>query len=632
MAKSSGAIRAGRAYLELFADKSKLVRTLKSAARDVQKWGATAVTAGKVIGAAGAGIVTPMLGMAKSFADAGGALLDMSQRTGASVEELSTLKYAAEQSGSSIEELESGMRKTQKVVADAAGGSKSAAAALKRLGVSAAELKGLTPDEQFRRIADGAASIADPGERAAAIMGVMGKSATKLLPLMLNGADGIRQMQEEAREVGVEMSTADAQGAEGFGDAINKAWRQIGYLKNGLAKALLPTLMEFLKQASATIMLGMKWVKENKGLVVTIFKIGGALLAGGAALTAFGYALGAVGTALGVAAGLLPIFGAVLGAVLSPLGLTVAAIAAVTGGLGYLVAQTDVGKAALGTLGETFGSVAADAQEAWGGITAALSSGDIGAAAAIAWGLVKLEFTRGIAWVEGLWSEFTTGLNAIWIDTWYGLSDVVGESIGAIESFWNDFTTGLLNVWYETIGWLAEKWEAFVGWLDGKDSSAVQAGIAADTKSKVDANNKAHAAEKQRIEDERRGNSTAREAARAAEQEANQREHNDTMLALTDEVEKARKEFSKSVVKAKDASQQSTGMNTKQAAAAARAAGQGTPAPDLSKMFSAGTFMGATANQALSSQGELDRIAKATEQTARNTTPGRAAPGPKVTA
>ena len=44
----------------------------------------------------------------------GSDLLDMSQRTGVSVEALSELGFAAEQSGADMETLEAGLRKMQK--------------------------------------------------------------------------------------------------------------------------------------------------------------------------------------------------------------------------------------------------------------------------------------------------------------------------------------------------------------------------------------------------------------------------------------------------------------------------------------------------------------------------------------
>src|SRR4030095_5016718 len=56
---------------------------------------------GTVFTVAGVAIVGSMTAMAKSAADYGDKLLDASKRTGASVGELSKLKFAAEQSGAS---------------------------------------------------------------------------------------------------------------------------------------------------------------------------------------------------------------------------------------------------------------------------------------------------------------------------------------------------------------------------------------------------------------------------------------------------------------------------------------------------------------------------------------------------
>ena len=58
----AGAIRAGRAFVELFADDTKLQGTLKRTSASLQKWGAG-------IGAIGAGIVTAFLPAIKAASD-----------------------------------------------------------------------------------------------------------------------------------------------------------------------------------------------------------------------------------------------------------------------------------------------------------------------------------------------------------------------------------------------------------------------------------------------------------------------------------------------------------------------------------------------------------------------------------
>lgn len=106
----------------------------------------------------------------------------MSARTGISVESLSELGYAAQQSGTHMETLEGGVRKLQKFLVAAAQGSDSALSVLRDLGLTLADLGRLTPDQQFERIADRIARIPDPALRAATAMELFGKTGTALLP------------------------------------------------------------------------------------------------------------------------------------------------------------------------------------------------------------------------------------------------------------------------------------------------------------------------------------------------------------------------------------------------------------------------------------------------------------------
>ena len=64
MAAQPGAIRAGRAFVELFADDSKLVRGLKAAEGKLKAFGASIRNLSLKMAGAGTGVLTPMLGAA----------------------------------------------------------------------------------------------------------------------------------------------------------------------------------------------------------------------------------------------------------------------------------------------------------------------------------------------------------------------------------------------------------------------------------------------------------------------------------------------------------------------------------------------------------------------------------------
>ncbi len=73
------AIRAGRAFVELFADDSKLVRGLRAAQAKLKAFGAAVTGMGLKMMGLGAAMLAPLAGAAKSFADTGSRLLDLSQ-------------------------------------------------------------------------------------------------------------------------------------------------------------------------------------------------------------------------------------------------------------------------------------------------------------------------------------------------------------------------------------------------------------------------------------------------------------------------------------------------------------------------------------------------------------------------
>ena len=183
------ASRPAAQFVELFADDSQLVRGLKSAERRLKAFGAGVRSIGTQLLGVGAGIAAPLVATTNVFAQMGDQLGKMSARTGIGVEALSELGYAAEQSGADLGAFENGVRRMQRFVFEAAKGTQLAVETLSRLGLTLSDLNGLSPEQQFERIADRLSKIEDPTKRTALAMEVFGKSGTSLLPLMQDGAE-----------------------------------------------------------------------------------------------------------------------------------------------------------------------------------------------------------------------------------------------------------------------------------------------------------------------------------------------------------------------------------------------------------------------------------------------------------
>ncbi|MBM4018451.1 MAG: hypothetical protein FJ288_09030 [Planctomycetes bacterium] len=328
----------------------------------------------------GTAMITPLLGAAKVFSEMGDSLAKMSARTGVSVEALSELAFAAQQSGADMDSLEVGIKRMQRAIVEAATGSKEATETLAALGLTVADLSGLSPEAQLKLIAERISKIENPTVRAAAALQLFGRSGTGLLPLLKGGAAGLEALQEEARRLGLTISTQDAKAAEKFHDTLSALWQTVKRGVFAVGAALAPTLSDLATQVTDLVVRATAWIKANRGLIVSALKLAAAVVAGGAALVALGYAvstLGSIFTGLGAIIGgvgtALSILGAILGAILSPLGLVITAAAALGA---YLLWASGAGGKALAWLGERFQDLKAEALTAWQGIADALAAGD----------------------------------------------------------------------------------------------------------------------------------------------------------------------------------------------------------------------------------------------------------------
>jgi hypothetical protein len=146
--------------------------------------------AGKLAGlAAGYLSVTATIGAFNGAMNEGGRLSDFSDQTGIAVEQLVLLERAFENNGLKADDLGKTINKMQKFIVAAGDSGSESAKKLHDLGLFSSDLLKLSPDEQFRKIAQTVAEIKDPALRAASSMEIFGKSGGKLMALF-NDFDG----------------------------------------------------------------------------------------------------------------------------------------------------------------------------------------------------------------------------------------------------------------------------------------------------------------------------------------------------------------------------------------------------------------------------------------------------------
>src|ERR1051325_11401920 len=142
MADAKG-IRAGRAYVEIGADKNPLSRALKQASGMLKSWGTSLVVAGAWIGAAGAALAAPLDYSLNTFRQMGGELAHVSTVTGINVEQLSAMAYAATQLGGDTETLNTGIVRMSRYLATMADRSDDVTRALEENGATLDRLNGM---------------------------------------------------------------------------------------------------------------------------------------------------------------------------------------------------------------------------------------------------------------------------------------------------------------------------------------------------------------------------------------------------------------------------------------------------------------------------------------------------------
>lgn len=640
-------IRAGRAFVELFADDSKLVRGLRSAEHKLRAFGNGIRTLGLKMMAIGAGLLTPLIGSAKAFSKMGDEVAKMSKRTGLSVETLSELKFVASQTGTEFATLENGVRKMQRSIYDAGRGLSTAVDALEDLGLTYKDLEGLSPEEQFKLLADRISKIKDPTKKAAIAMSLFGRTGTNLLPMFEQGAAGINALQEEARRLGLTMRSEDAKAAEDFTDAMDKLWKVVKMTAFHVGAALAPALQKITNVITNIAVKINAWIQQNHAVIVTIGKVVLAVIAGGAALVVLGTVISGLGLAFGKLSLVITSIGAVfkmLGSAIaflvSPIGLVITAV----GALGvYLVYTTDVAGKALDWLGQKFTILKDDAIASYQGIADAMAAGDMALAAKILWLTLKMEWTRGVNVLEKAWLNFRNFFIRIGYDAFYGM-------MAAAQTVWHGLEVG----WIETTAFFSRTWQGFVSFF-AKTWENIKAGAQKawnwikslfDDSFDLQIENKMVEDQRQQaistIKDEKQRKLAEREAERQSQRDQAARmndatleeigrqhaekyqalddEYNARMAENTKDLEAARKEWKDSIGRAKDKRAE---KELEKPAAVEKANTAWMDVGDVlteaaNKISVTGTF-NATAAWGLGTGSAADRTAKASEETARNT-------------
>jgi hypothetical protein len=197
--------------------------------------------------------------------DSAAALDDMAEKTGASVEQLSKLERVAKVSGTSLDTVEMSLVRLAKALHSTDEESKGADKALKAIGLSVDELKGLDTGAALQKVAEALAKYEDGAGKTAIALDLLGKSGAQALPYLKDLA--------EAGEINATLTAEQAAAAEKF----QKAFNRVGSVATENARAFAVELLPAISRVGDGIQ-GLVRLAEVAGKALAVLAHGAALI------------------------------------------------------------------------------------------------------------------------------------------------------------------------------------------------------------------------------------------------------------------------------------------------------------------------------------------------------------------
>lgn len=201
-------------------------------------------------GAAVAGFVS----LARTALNNADAIGKLSQKTGATTEDISALAVAGRTADVSLETLQGALVKANVAVGDLKNGSESAQKAFAKLGLSAKDFAGLNVGQSYELIAKRLLAIEDASQLASVGADILGKNFADTLPLLRAVAnEGLGGLREEAERLGLLISGDLAAAAESANDSFTLIKLQAEGIATAFISGLAPSIVATMSEFSSSL-------------------------------------------------------------------------------------------------------------------------------------------------------------------------------------------------------------------------------------------------------------------------------------------------------------------------------------------------------------------------------------------
>lgn len=242
----------GKLAVQITADTAGLKAGLNDAERTVTaKADAMAASIGK-IGAAFAalGVASTLKNITTEAINSADAFDEMAEKTGVSVEKLSSLAYAAKINGASVDDLGTAIRALSNRMAESVDPASQAAKMFDGLGVATQNADGTlrNVDDVMTDLAGVFASMEDGAAKSALAVDIFSRAGLNMIPVLNKGQQGLADLRIEAERLGAVISTDMAKQAAEFNENIDRLNTLSGTLGKSIANALVPELNKLINE------------------------------------------------------------------------------------------------------------------------------------------------------------------------------------------------------------------------------------------------------------------------------------------------------------------------------------------------------------------------------------------------
>ena len=270
-------------------DSAHFEKTLTRSQKALAAFAKNAEAGGRAMMRVGAAMVAPLVLGVRQFMVEGDRLAKGAKRIGVTAEAYAGLSHAADLAGASSEAVEKAIARLSRNLYDAGRGLKTSIDGFKDLGINWEELVGLSPDEQFLKVAEALEKETDQSKKLALAQVLMGRSAADLIPLIDEGTDAIKRNMEEGKRL-TGITDAQAISAEELSDRWDEAKRAFGGAAMQIGGVLAPAMTTAAKKLSSLGVGLADFVRGHPNVVTAAGAIGGGFLGMGAALYGVAFA------------------------------------------------------------------------------------------------------------------------------------------------------------------------------------------------------------------------------------------------------------------------------------------------------------------------------------------------------